>query len=371
MPIILREAVMAGDLETTTTLLKDNPDLILCRDDRGFTPLHAAVLSSRKGCEDVVQLLLANKADVNTKSNSGDSPLHTAILFSFGKKTIVEFLLNNGAEVNAKSNIGTPLHIAANRGYANIAKLLLDNNADVNALNNHGETPLHCVSTGYEAKSSDLAGLLRRRGGRDMVSGGATSADIENFIIDLVRGNLKKARALVRTNPYIVFCRCSGGYTPMHNAVSAGRRDSVEFLIANNALINDESSDGLTPLHLAAQTGRRDMAELLIDNKARMDLLCEHRTPLHFAASNGHMDVVELLLEKGMNANDHGNDGVTALHLAARKGHKDVVEVLLAHHADVNALGAEYGPFVTPLHMAVNDKKEWMAELLRQHGGHE
>jgi ankyrin repeat protein len=57
-------------------------------------------------------LLLANKADVDAKSNGGRTPLHEAA-FS-GYKDVVELLLANKADVNAKNNDGqTPLHGAA------------------------------------------------------------------------------------------------------------------------------------------------------------------------------------------------------------------------------------------------------------------
>ena len=56
-------------------------------------------------------------------------------------------LLKRHAEVNAKTDAGeTPLMIAALRGYPDTVRLLLDAGADVNVKDNRGETPLrHAV----------------------------------------------------------------------------------------------------------------------------------------------------------------------------------------------------------------------------------
>ena len=55
-------------------------------------------------------------------------------------------------------------------------------------------------------------------------------------------------------------------------------------------------------------------------------------------------------------------------HLASYLGHIDVVELLLAKGADVNAKGRDG---FTPLHAAITDGHPDVADLLRQHGGHE
>jgi hypothetical protein len=61
----------------------------------------------------------------------------------FGSGGIVQKLLNIGADVNAKSNDGdTALMIAAQRGKTDTVQALLDKGAEVNATNIDGETAL-------------------------------------------------------------------------------------------------------------------------------------------------------------------------------------------------------------------------------------
>ena len=68
-----------------------------------------------------------------------------------GHKEIVELLIAEGADVNAKRNTGvTPLHHAAWNGHKEVAELLIANGADVNAKieggSHKGNTPLPLIS---------------------------------------------------------------------------------------------------------------------------------------------------------------------------------------------------------------------------------
>ena len=56
------------------------------------------------------------------------------------------------------------------------------------------------------------------------------------------------------------------------------------------------------------------------------------------------------------------------MHWAAEFGRKDVAELLLASKAEVNAKDITGA---TPFHAAAALKHEDVAELLRQHGGHD
>src|ERR1017187_9440312 len=69
----IHDAAKAGDLEKVSALLKDKPDLVSSKNNDGSTPLH---LAATKGDWKVVELLLASKAEVNAKDNSGVTPLH-------------------------------------------------------------------------------------------------------------------------------------------------------------------------------------------------------------------------------------------------------------------------------------------------------
>src|SRR5262249_31836895 len=114
-------AVRKGDMEKVKALLEAGPDLVFNTDNDGWTALMNA---AHWGHKDVAELLLANKAEVNSRAKSGLTALHCAAAQGFTE--IVKLLLANGAEVNAMDNDGiTPLHFAAEEGRKDLVELLL------------------------------------------------------------------------------------------------------------------------------------------------------------------------------------------------------------------------------------------------------
>src|ERR1035441_5944820 len=144
----IHEAAKAGDLKKVKALLKDNPELVFSKDTNGITPLYWA---ADRGNKDVVELLLANKADVNAEvkadvnaKKNGGWTLFIAAAATNGQKDTAEVVLANKAEAEVKATAdSTPLHAAASIGHKDVAELLLANKADVNAKTVDGETPLH------------------------------------------------------------------------------------------------------------------------------------------------------------------------------------------------------------------------------------
>jgi ankyrin repeat protein len=120
------------------------------RDDRGNTPLHAAILM---GNDDLANLFLVHGTPVNAKNKASATALHYAA--AEGRLEIISRLLTQRADVNVRDNNGNiPLHGAALHGHKDIVEVLLAHRADVGVQNSWGRTPLD------EAK---------RRGHKDIV----------------------------------------------------------------------------------------------------------------------------------------------------------------------------------------------------------
>jgi ankyrin repeat protein len=283
------DAARNGDLEKVKTLLKDHPDLVSSKDSIGQTPLHWAAVGGHK---DVVELLLANKADVNAKANNGVTPLHWAAVR--GHKDVAELLLASKANVDAKANNGvTPLHWAAVGGHKDVAELLLVHGAEVNAKYSDGYTPLHyAAANGHK----DVAELLL-----------ANQAEVN--------------------------ATDEQSQTPLHLAAQNDHKGVAELLLACKAEVNATDEHSQTPLHLAALYGYKDeVMEVLLANQADVNAKDYHgNTPLHLAAARGYKDMAELLLASKAEVNAKDNYGQTPLHVAADKGHKDVAGVLRQH----------------------------------------
>jgi len=73
-----------------------------------------------------------------------------------------------------------------------------------------------------------------------------------------------------------------------------------------------------------------------------------------------------------VNARQDGGNDATPLHLAASENHRVIAELLISSGADINALSSENeAASGTPLDWAIEFDGEDVAQLLRQHGGHQ
>ncbi|XP_065580623.1 putative ankyrin repeat protein RF_0381 [Artemia franciscana] len=101
--------------------LIENKAEVNAKAEFGYSPLDLAVLM---GCKDAVSLLIKNKAEVN-KDVFADStdckPLQFVV--DEGHKEIVEILVANGANVNIKCNKIIPLISAIKKNYKDIVKV--------------------------------------------------------------------------------------------------------------------------------------------------------------------------------------------------------------------------------------------------------
>ena len=400
----LGRAAEAGQLRVTEFLLDNGADVNAPNDTAGQTPLLVAAHAGRKA---MVELLLKRGANVNAANNQGQTALHQAVEQGFisvaevllaatadpnrqnedmqtplanaarkGSRAMAALLLAHGADPNiarivrpgngrnsisdGRKMFGTPLHLAAARGDAEMVTLLLTNRADVKATSIYSETPLQVAAACGKA---DVAELL------------------------LAAGSDPNART------------DADALTPLHLAVSGGYRDVVERLLAHDANPNATATINrrdTTPLMLAASGGNDDIALLLLQRKADPNLKDdEGNTALIPAIVNTKTAVVKTLLAHGANPDVKSSDGWpalmmaagrrnpemtsalltagadvnvaasgqqrTALQSAAENGNLEIVQILLAAHADVNLRDADGN---TPLHLAVMNGKDAVVLLL-------
>jgi ankyrin repeat protein len=115
-----------------------NPDIPT---DTGDTPLHR---TARDGLLEVTKTFIMHGVNVDAQDAKGSTPLHYA---AWGNRVeMVTFLLDHGADIDRADQVGdTPSHIAAVNGYATLFDVLRDREANLQARNDLGQTPLDCI----------------------------------------------------------------------------------------------------------------------------------------------------------------------------------------------------------------------------------
>ena len=392
---LLYIAIDRGDLETAKYLIANGADVNadaptpvpskgenykeLCgqlrrgatqENEYRWTPLHAAVSG---GNRDIVEYLIAEKADVNTRDDLKWTPLHVA---AWQSPDAVTMLIANGTDICAKDFRGrTALHNAAEQGHLNGTKSLIIGGADVHAADNSGSRPLHCAACeGHK----DIVELL--------IANGAEVNSIDNAGRPPLYYAARKGRGSV-----VVFLVSKGanpniadkwGWNPVHVAAGAYYEEAMKGLLTTDVDLTLKNNRGRTPLSLARMRCQW-LCEMLTDPgriihlreaKAVVDLLIEHGAEvevgdeeqpsksLHQAAAEGDLEHVKTLLYRGIDFNGRDETGLhTALHLAAMVGHIDVTELLLANGAHVDVRDHCHS---TALHNAVEKGYKEIAELL-------
>ncbi len=233
----------------------------------------------------VARLLLSRNADPNLRSRGGFTALNTAasegyeqtahLLIESGAHVEItdavqlgdvqgtQRLLDMGAEVNVRDAFGgdTLLHLAAEKGSADVVDLLVKRGAEVDALNDYGRTALY---SGVEHQQTDVVANLLNH-----------NANVNLAFED-------------------------DGMTPLMKASEHNDAETVQMLIDAGAEINAANNFGYTALMIAAQKNALKAARILL--KAGADVHRENihlGTALGYAVNLGHDELAALLRAHG------------------------------------------------------------------------
>lgn len=105
----------------------------------GAYPLH---LAAKRGFVDVLEVLVAARAEVDAMDQNGRSGLMIAV--ASGKVDSTRWLVDHRADVNLESHYGlSPLHTASQLPRPEVVSLLLRLKAAVDPISREGRTPMH------------------------------------------------------------------------------------------------------------------------------------------------------------------------------------------------------------------------------------
>lgn len=244
---LLQAAINKNKLEDVQFLMKH-------RANPNFGNPPPIILATRIKNENILDALLANKADINAKTIRGSNALFDAI--ATGNLKIAEKLISLGIEINAKDLNGiTPLWIAIKKNNFEMVKLLVDNDANVNSYTENGNFILleamkkqdrRIVSYLASSKNFDIQTLNSK--GQSIIHLAIINKDMES---------LQALSKYIDVNQKNRF-----GNSLLHTAIIQNNLQALEFLlrIGYTEILD---SKGLTPLQLAMHQKKSKMVELI------------------------------------------------------------------------------------------------------------
>lgn len=305
------------------------------RNEEGYTPL-LNHLKNELFNEQLLDILLKYKADINQTDYDGKSPLHYAA--ASGELNRVKYFVEHGSNINPKDRDGiTPLHIATVDKNYDIVSYLLSKKADKLSKDMNGVNPFDI------AKASGDVDLLKIYG--------ITDADIER---DKRFNELKKALEIAKDKPAV---------KEISNNVLKGYMNKAVITGSGNSSIGGRFvGENPTPLIVSLYFGYDNISKALVNAGADINKAggYPYYTPLMAAVSLDNIDMVNYLVERGADVNYRSkNDGMSAINCASSK---NIAEILLQVKADPNnSYGAEC---ISPLQQAVINNNYDLAEIL-------
>ncbi|KAF2903218.1 hypothetical protein ILUMI_02975, partial [Ignelater luminosus] len=275
-----------------------------------FFPMNVlAVKATEEECCDMIDLFVANGADINEHNSSGDTPLHYSA--KHGNSKILSKLISDVSDVNIILNsIGnTPLHCALKvynyrkEGYFETVNLLLLKGANVNIANAKGRTPLY-----YGVKYGDcrvIEKLLLRDA--DVNAQNETRNTLLHYAISKRRKF--DITNLLLSNGANVNIKNIEGKTSLHYGVTYDDCKVVEGLMLAGADANVQDNKGNTPLHEALYIEKQTSSDVdVISNDSEM--IRDHTTfPTRprkknlGIAKHQDLDTIQSILSQGVNVN--------------------------------------------------------------------
>ena len=210
----------------------------------------------------ILEFLLSNVFDVETKDKDGKTPL--LIACEEGHLALVKYLISKGANIEAKDkyNEQTPLHFACEKGFVSIVEFLIMKGANIEAKDKYYErTPLHYACYGGFLPIVEC-----------LISKGA----------NLEEKDIEQKNALLFA--------CERGFLPI-----------VEFLVLKGANIEVKDKNEKTPLHYVCERGFLPIVRFLIKKGANLESKDKfNKKAIDYACDRGFHHIKDLLISKNV-----------------------------------------------------------------------
>lgn len=375
------------------------------KDKSQRTPLYYVC---QRGSAEAVQALIDAGSDVNAVDSYGLTPLYFAVGNQKHKKEVVELLIAHGADINTKSKIGRTLLKQTLEQTNEIGKT-----EDTNVF----EIAKILIANGAEYSIEDVARIGDKDKVRELLDKNPKLVNNQKALLAAIyEDNFDVVKLFVEQGADL---NPNNSRPPLHAAVYAGHMDIIRFLIVSGANVNLRGKFGETPLHWAAlhrpdsyildkiiiaaraeahidsndadrwraftektykwalsQPSNNEIAKILIAAGANVNAAakecgsaineksnCVDQIELQFKEIKWHEDMKNRQVQRMAPPWNEFAKGDTPLHAASHLGNVGLVKMLIAAGANVEVLN-DYGQ--TPLqYAAAFGNKDIAIELLK------
>lgn len=342
----LHIAAMDGSTETLHFLRKKGL-AIDTKNALGATPLHLACAKDRP---ENVATLLALGADPLQETKQGARAVH--VIADSGAASALDALLthwrDNNADLKEFLNQSLPdsgetaLHLAIEKGHAEVVAMLLRYGADPNRTDNDRETAAFMAA--QRGENEMLFHLAQN--GADLSLGRATLRQETPAHAAAYEGHTETLRVLAKLNAPMNKVDI-GGRNAAHYAACSDAKRAAKTLTVLDAVgvdLNAKDHEGLMPLHLAVALDNLPAIRTLVGFEAEISAKStDGYTPLDYAALYDSPKAAELLCRLGAQVNIDLPRKSSTAHLAAAAGSTDIIKTLQRHklslaHKDIDGL---------------------------------
>ena len=331
--------------------------------ENGLTPMLAA---AKNGHADVVRLLEAAGANIETMGADGCDPLHLAA--SRGHVDVVRHLLDKGANPNRNLGQGTTAILAASEnGHHRVVDLLIKRRADLflNRLRRKGHsTPAMVASTnGHQ----DVIATLLESTTHTAIN--SQRYDGNSALHDAARNNHPNiVRQLLRAGADVNL-QNKQQETPLVCASLLGHAEIVSILLKQDTIRLDAAQLQKVLSNASAQRNLDIFILYIKSSKFRLDInqkvgrKGEETTLLCMAVTSENLQHLHILIDAGADVNKPDACRRPPLHHACHGGSTEIARLLVENGANVNV---GWGP-LTPLHGATGREDLPIVEFLVKH----
>ncbi len=310
----------------------------------GFTPARAA-MNQRTIPGSIIAAcdLLGNGSSPNTRQRGGDSVLHGAVRRR--SEYLVRLAVRKGADVSARDDAGrTALALARELGWSEGAALL---EAHEKIPRDHRASRFLLDANRKPVRRPDLSDVPQA---------------MQNRVTGSSHAKLAQLRELVEKDRRLVYSVSTDDELAIEASAHVGNRDLMRYHLDHGAPLSLPTAVSIGDMNMARFHLDRD--PLLVNERGAHDFALMH----YAAIGGGGVEFAALLHERGA-AIDQESQGLTTLHWSVRNDLPELTVWLIEHGAQLEAVAYKWERAgQTPLQVALEDKNERQAKILRDAG---